>query len=87
MANNSRFATAHDPILRKKLQECFTYSEGVQSAPITSATTNWITGWEENYPSSGGYVCDLSGNYTHLQTQRLLQDLHNHQWIDDGTRG
>ena len=55
-------------------------------APITKATTVSITGWNEEYPSAGGFVCDLSGNYTHTEVVDLLYDLKKFHWVDDGTR-
>ena len=69
-----------------RLRQCFKYTDGATSAPITKATTVSITGWEENYPSAGGFVCDMSGNYTHAQVLDLFQDLKTFQWLDDGTR-
>ena len=67
--------------LKNKLKSCFTYTDGITSAPITHQTTVSLTGWEESYPSSGGYVCDLSGNYTHLQALSVLQDLQKYNWV------
>lgn len=69
-----------------RLRQCFTYTDGQSSAPITDQTTVTITGWEEQYPSAGGFVCDMSGNYTHAQVVDLLKDLKQYHWIDDGTR-
>jgi cystathionine beta-lyase/cystathionine gamma-synthase len=68
------------------LRNCFKYQDGKSSAPITHTTTVTITGWEEQYPSAGGYICDMSGNYTHSQVSDLLADLRTYNWIDGGTR-